>query len=87
MQADAEWSMQIGPNQPLVHEVGLLSVVNSKESKYLGLSSGVSLARLIFTFVDLGARILESPLKAEFYSESYLATAMVRIESCELPLR
>jgi hypothetical protein len=44
-------STQIGPNEPLAHEVGLLSLANSKESKYIGPSSGVSFARLIFSAI------------------------------------
>ena len=44
-------STQIGPSEPLAHEVGLLSLANSKESKYLGPSSGVPFARLIFSAV------------------------------------
>ncbi|OTA89679.1 hypothetical protein M434DRAFT_398396 [Hypoxylon sp. CO27-5] len=44
-------STQIGPNQPLAHEVGLLSLANSRESKYLGPSSGVPFARLIFSAI------------------------------------
>lgn len=44
-------STQIGPNEPLAHEVGLLSLANSKESKYLGPSSGVPFARLIFSAI------------------------------------
>jgi hypothetical protein len=39
---------QIGPSQPLAHDVGLLSLANSAEPKYLGPSSGVTFARLIF---------------------------------------
>lgn len=42
---------QIGPNEPLAHNVGLLSLANSKEPKYLGPSSGVGFARLIFAAV------------------------------------
>ncbi|KAI8653643.1 Zn(2)-C6 fungal-type domain-containing protein [Fusarium sp. Ph1] len=44
-------STQIKPNEPLAHEVGLLSLANSKESKYLGPSSGVPFARLIFSAI------------------------------------
>ncbi|KAI0387223.1 hypothetical protein F5Y04DRAFT_28 [Hypomontagnella monticulosa] len=44
-------STQIGPSEPLAHEVGLLSLANSKESKYLGPSSGVPFARLIFSAI------------------------------------
>ncbi|OTA52562.1 hypothetical protein K449DRAFT_379288 [Hypoxylon sp. EC38] len=44
-------STQIGPNQPLAHEVGLLSLANSRESKYLGPSSGVPFARLILSAI------------------------------------
>ncbi|KAI0151882.1 hypothetical protein F4776DRAFT_652470 [Hypoxylon sp. NC0597] len=44
-------STQIGPNEPLAHEVGLLSLANSRESKYLGPSSGVPFARLIFSAI------------------------------------
>jgi hypothetical protein len=39
----------IGPEQPLAHDVGLLSLGNaSSDPKYLGPSSGVSFARLIY---------------------------------------
>lgn len=41
-------SSQIGPSQPLAHDVGLLSLANSTDPKYLGPSSGVTFARLIF---------------------------------------
>ncbi|WYZ43984.1 hypothetical protein EsH8_VII_000420 [Colletotrichum jinshuiense] len=44
-------STEIGPSEPLAHEVGLLSLANSKESKYLGPSSGVPFARLIFSAI------------------------------------
>ncbi|KAI1404968.1 hypothetical protein F4819DRAFT_446110 [Hypoxylon fuscum] len=44
-------STHIGPSEPLAHEVGLLSLANSRESKYLGPSSGVSFARLIFSAI------------------------------------
>lgn len=44
-------STQIGPSDPLAHEVGLLSLANSRESKYLGPSSGVPFARLIFSAI------------------------------------
>ena len=44
-------STQIKPNEPLAHEVGLLSLANYKESKYLGPSSGVPFARLIFSAI------------------------------------
>ncbi|KAJ6093565.1 hypothetical protein N7486_008854 [Penicillium sp. IBT 16267x] len=39
---------EIGPSQPLAHEVGLLSLGSSSDPKYLGPSSGVTFARLIF---------------------------------------
>ena len=39
---------QIGPNEPLAHNVGLLSLSNARESKYLGPSSGVTFGKLIF---------------------------------------
>lgn len=42
---------QITPREPLAHHVGLLSLANSKESKYLGPSSGVPFARLIFSAI------------------------------------
>ncbi|KAM0550192.1 hypothetical protein ACHAPJ_009040 [Fusarium lateritium] len=44
-------STQIKPSEPLAHEVGLLSLANCKESKYLGPSSGVPFARLIFSAI------------------------------------
>ena len=44
-------STQIQPNEPLAHEVGLLSLANSRDSKYLGPSSGVPFARLIFSAI------------------------------------
>lgn len=44
-------SSQIGPGEPLAHEVGLLSLTNSREFKYLGPSSGVPFARLIFSAI------------------------------------
>ncbi|KAI1415735.1 fungal-specific transcription factor domain-containing protein [Hypoxylon sp. FL1857] len=44
-------STQIGPGEPLAHEVGLLSLASSRESKYLGPSSGVPFARLIFSAI------------------------------------
>ncbi|OAL51428.1 hypothetical protein IQ07DRAFT_679676 [Pyrenochaeta sp. DS3sAY3a] len=40
---------RIGPEQPLAHDVGLLSLGNAgSDPKYLGPSSGVSFARLIY---------------------------------------
>ncbi|KAI1875436.1 hypothetical protein JX265_004494 [Neoarthrinium moseri] len=45
-------SSQIGPEQPLAHEVGLLSLGNTtSEPKYLGPSSGFTLARLTYAAV------------------------------------
>ncbi|KAF5027032.1 hypothetical protein F66182_908 [Fusarium sp. NRRL 66182] len=44
-------STHIKPSEPLAHEVGLLSLANCNESKYLGPSSGVPLARLIFSAI------------------------------------
>ncbi|KAF5518462.1 hypothetical protein CGCA056_v009422 [Colletotrichum aenigma] len=44
-------STEIGPSEPLAHEVGMLSLANSKESKYLGPSSGVPFARLTFSAI------------------------------------
>ncbi|KAK4500186.1 hypothetical protein PRZ48_008372 [Zasmidium cellare] len=41
----------IGPSQPLAHDVGLLSLGNSGDPKYLGPSSGVTFARLIHAVV------------------------------------
>ncbi|KAI0899312.1 hypothetical protein F4806DRAFT_249135 [Annulohypoxylon nitens] len=42
---------QIEPSDTLAHEVGLLSLANSGESKYLGPSSGVPFARMIFSTI------------------------------------
>ncbi|KAI1456957.1 hypothetical protein F4805DRAFT_430702 [Annulohypoxylon moriforme] len=44
-------SAQIEPSDALAHEVGLLSLANSRESKYLGPSSGVPFARMIFSTI------------------------------------
>lgn len=42
-------SVDIGPEQPLAHDVGLLSLGNAgSDPKYLGPSSGVTFARLVF---------------------------------------
>lgn len=42
-------SVDIGPEQPLAHDVGLLSLGNAgSDPKYLGPSSGVTFARLIY---------------------------------------
>ncbi|KAL4987428.1 fungal-specific transcription factor domain-containing protein [Aspergillus falconensis] len=41
-------SSQITRNQPLAHEVGLISLSNTTDPKYLGPSSGVTFARLIY---------------------------------------
>lgn len=49
--AAASPSTQIGPSEPLAHEVGLLSLANAAEPKYIGPSSGVSFARLIFAAI------------------------------------
>ncbi|KAI3396709.1 hypothetical protein diail_11736 [Diaporthe ilicicola] len=49
--ASASPSTQIGPSEPLAHEVGLLSLANATEPKYLGPSSGISFARLIFAAI------------------------------------
>ncbi|KIW09774.1 hypothetical protein PV08_11874 [Exophiala spinifera] len=38
----------IGVQQPIAHEVGMLSLSNSVEPKYIGPSSGVTFARLIY---------------------------------------
>ncbi|KAM0809113.1 putative Fungal-specific transcription factor domain-containing protein [Seiridium cardinale] len=49
MQSPSAHSSQIGPEQPLAHEVGLLSLGNTaSEPKYLGPSSGFTLARLTY---------------------------------------
>jgi hypothetical protein len=42
---------QISSDEPLAHEVGMLSLANSKDSKYLGPSPGVPLAHLIFSAI------------------------------------
>lgn len=42
---------QIKPSEPFAHEVGLLSLANSNEPKYLGPSSGVPFARLILSAI------------------------------------
>ncbi|KAJ0359977.1 hypothetical protein COL154_007863 [Colletotrichum chrysophilum] len=52
-------STEIGPSEPLAHEVGMLSLANSKESKYLGPSSGVPFARLIFSAIPQSQGFLE----------------------------
>ncbi|CEL11195.1 hypothetical protein ASPCAL14298 [Aspergillus calidoustus] len=44
-------SSRITRDQPLAHEVGLLSLSNTTDPKYLGPSSGVSFARLIYESV------------------------------------
>lgn len=41
-------SIQGGLGQPLANDVGLISLANSSEPKYLGHSSGITFARLIF---------------------------------------
>jgi hypothetical protein len=41
-------SVQGGLGQPLDNDVGLISLTNSSEPKYLGHSSGITFARLIF---------------------------------------
>lgn len=41
-------SSQITHQQPLAHEVGLLSLSNTTDPKYLGPSSGITFARLIY---------------------------------------
>lgn len=41
-------SSRITRNQPLAHEVGLISLSNTTDPKYLGPSSGVTFARLIY---------------------------------------
>ncbi|KAK6076745.1 zn 2cys6 transcription factor [Seiridium cupressi] len=49
MRSPSAHSSQIGPEQPLAHEVGLLSLGNTaSEPKYLGPSSGFTLARLTY---------------------------------------
>ena len=40
--------VSIGPTEPIAHEVGLLSLANATEPKYIGPSSGVTFARLIY---------------------------------------
>lgn len=44
-------SSRITRDQPLAHEVGLLSLSNASDPKYLGPSSGVPFARLIYESV------------------------------------
>lgn len=44
-------SSRITRDQPLAHEVGLLSLSNASDPKYLGPSSGVPFARLIYELV------------------------------------
>ncbi|KAB8263649.1 hypothetical protein BDV32DRAFT_161801 [Aspergillus pseudonomiae] len=44
-------SSRITRDQPLAHEVGLLSLTNASDPKYLGPSSGVTFARLIYESV------------------------------------
>ncbi|KAH8891489.1 hypothetical protein GQ53DRAFT_865152 [Thozetella sp. PMI_491] len=44
-------TVQITSSEPLAHDVGLLSLANSKDSKYLGPSSGVPFARLILSAI------------------------------------
>ncbi|KAF9628929.1 hypothetical protein BFW01_g10132 [Lasiodiplodia theobromae] len=48
IQAHTPSTPRIGPEQPLAHEVGLLSLQAANSPKYLGPSSGVAFARLIF---------------------------------------
>ncbi|KAI1387025.1 uncharacterized protein F4822DRAFT_332373 [Hypoxylon trugodes] len=58
-------STQIGPSEPLAHEVGLLSLANSRESKYLGPSSGVPFARLIFSAIPQSQGLATSWVSSE----------------------
>ncbi|KAB8231324.1 transcription factor domain-containing protein [Aspergillus alliaceus] len=44
-------SSRITRDQPLAHEVGLLSLTNASDPKYLGPSSGITFARLIYESV------------------------------------
>lgn len=44
-------SSHFGVSEPLAHEVGMLSLTNSTEAKYVGPSSGVPFARLIFSAI------------------------------------
>lgn len=61
----ASHTSQIGPSQPLAHDVGLLSLANSTEPKYLGPSSGVTFARLIFASAPQSQGLSSSWLAAE----------------------
>lgn len=65
---------RIGPEQPLAHEVGLLSLQAANSPKYLGPSSGVAFACLIFASAP-HAQGLSTQLSADLPQTQFADTA------------
>lgn len=79
-------SSQIGPSQPLAHDVGLLSLANSTEPKYLGPSSGVTFARLIFASAPQSQGLPGMIKVPEAGNDDPITTSQVSTELADLPL-
>ncbi|KAH6655687.1 fungal-specific transcription factor domain-containing protein [Truncatella angustata] len=66
-------SSQIGPEQPLAHEVGLLSLGNAaSEPKYLGPSSGFTLARLTYAAISQSQGLPSTAHQSQSYGGTNL---------------
>ena len=64
---------RIGPEQPIAHDVGLLSLGNaSSDPKYLGPSSGVSFARLLYAAAPQSQGLPASTSDASLYDQRAL---------------
>ncbi|KAL4789676.1 hypothetical protein BDV19DRAFT_396740 [Aspergillus venezuelensis] len=65
-------SSQITRDQPLAHEVGLLSLSNTTDPKYLGPSSGVTFARLIYEMAaDISYINIPSIADCQQYADAF----------------
>jgi len=76
---------QIGPSQPLAHDVGLLSLANSAEPKYLGPSSGVTFARLIFAAAPQSQGLSNAINAPEVINLTPTTSSQKPVEFADLP--
>jgi hypothetical protein len=76
---------QIGPSQPLAHDVGLLSLANAAEPKYLGPSSGVAFARLIFASASQSQGLPSTIRAPEVRNGTTVVTSQGPPELADLP--
>ena len=76
---------QIGPSQPLAHDVGLLSLANAAEPKYLGPSSGVTFARLIFASAPQSQGLPSTIRATEARNGTTVVTSQSPPELADLP--